>query len=63
MERTAEYCLTQLFHYLEYGLAAIVIFCCIANSGYAQRDNWSILKEPDQVREDLIRYKPAYEED
>ena len=63
MERTAEYCLTQIFHYLVNGLAAIVFFCCIAYSGYALWDNWSILKEPDQVREDLIRYKPANEEE
>ena len=63
MERKAEYCLTQIFHYLVNGLAAIVFFCCIAYSGYALWDNWSILKEPDQVREDLIRYKPANEEE
>ena len=63
MERKAEYCLTQIFHYLVNGLAAIVFFCCIAYSGYALWDNWSILKEPDQVREDLIRYKPADEEE
>lgn len=46
MERKAEYCLTQIFHYLVNGLAAIVFFCCIAYSGYALWDNWSILKEP-----------------
>ena len=63
MERKAEYCLTQIFHYLVNSLAAIVFFCCIAYSGYALWDNWSILKEPDQVREDLIRYKPANEEE
>lgn len=44
MERKAEYCLTQIFHYLVNGLAAIVFFCCIAYSGYALWDNWSILK-------------------
>lgn len=29
MERKAEYCLTQIFHYLVNGLAAIVFFCAL----------------------------------